>query len=224
MLGRILKQKPSSFPSSTPPPRPQQSSPFPSGTLPNRNRRRLDITFHDRYLQGAPQPTIMTQIWRFKQRENIRKVDYRRLPMEEKQRLYLESRPMKKKLLDWVGSKSRELVRAARTVDAWSGPPVRNTYLRLGGQGQSQGQEVKLLGAGTVGAEVSNRAKRVMVWGMVTIMGSLMGWVALGLMETTRNEGSVVNEDAAKTTATAISFLEENRDRKPGVYVWGSNR
>ena len=59
---------------------------------------------------------------------------------------------------------------------------------------------------------------------MVTIMGGLMGWVAFGMIETTRNEGPVINDEAAKTTATPLSFLEENRDRKPGVYVWGSNR
>ena len=86
------------------------------------------------------------------------------------------------------------------------------------------GQEVKLLGAGSGTAAVSDRAKKVMVWGMVTVMGGLMGWLAFGMVETTRNEGPVVNDDSAKTTDTAVSFLEENRDRKPGVYVWGSNR
>jgi len=154
----------------------------------------------------------------------MRKAEYVRLPKEEKTRLYLESRPMKRKLLDWVGSKSRELVRAASTVDAWSGPPVRNMYMRLGGQGQMPGQEVKLLGAGSGTAAVSDRAKKVMVWGMVTVMGGLMGWLAFGLVETTRNEGPVVPDDSAKTTDPAVSFLEDNRDRNPGVYVWGSNR
>lgn len=224
MLGRILKQKPSSFPSTPPPPHPQ-ASPFPSGTIPHRNGRKLDVSFNDRYMQAAPQPTIMAQIWRHKQRENIRKAEYRRLPMEEKQRRYLESRPIKKKLLDWVGSKSRELVRAARTVDAWTGPPVRGSpYLPLGGQRHISGQEVKYLGSGSVEAVVSDRAKKVMVWGMVTIMGGLMGWLAFGMTETTRNEGVAVADDSANSADSGISFLEENRDRKPGVYVWGSNR
>jgi hypothetical protein len=168
----------------------------------------------------------MTQIWRFQVRQKIRKAEYRRLPREEKQQLYLESRPMKKKLLDWVGSKSRELVSAARTVDAWSGPPVRNMYMKLGGQGQLQGQEVKLLGTGTgsVNVMVSDRAKKVMAWGMVTIMGGLVGWLVFGMVETTRNEGPLVDDESSKTTGTAVSFLEENRDRRPGVCVWGSNR
>ena len=155
----------------------------------------------------------------------MRKAEYRRLPMEEKQRRYLESRPIKKKLLDWVGSKSRELVRAARTVDAWSGPPVRNNaYLRLSGPKDISGQEMKYLGSGNAEAVVSDRAKKVMAWGMVTIMGGLMGWLAFGMTETTRNEGPAVNDDSAKLADTGVSFLEENRDRKPGMYVWGSNR
>jgi hypothetical protein len=100
--------------------------------------------------------------------------------------------------------------------------------MKLGGQGQLQGQlqgqEVKLLGTGSANAVVSDRAKKVMTWGMVTIMGGLVGLLVFGMVETTRNEGPVVDDESAKVTGTAVSFLEENRDRRPGVYVWGSNR
>ena len=156
-----------------------------------------------------------------KQKENIRKATYRRLPMEEKRHLYLESRSTKQKLLDWVGSKSRELVRVAGTVDAWAGPAVRNP-LRLG----NVGNEVKLLGSGGTGyvrTGMSDRAKRVMVFGMVVGMGGLMGWCAFGFMEKTRAEGPV-EMSSTDIQDKVVSFLEENRDRKPGVFVWGSNR
>lgn len=165
----------------------------------------------------------MATIWRIKQRKNIEKAAYRRLPAEEKHQLYLTSRPMKRKLLDWVGSKSQALVRAARTVDAWSGPPSKVVPARaqLGPQA-----EMKLLGSGGVGyiqGGMSERAKRVMVVGMIVSLGGLMGWLAFGFMERTKAEGATVTDETVSGRKTS-AFLDENVEKKPGVFIWGSNR
>jgi hypothetical protein len=217
MFARVLKKKPSLInrrPASTN--HGPEIDPFPTSNQPNLGRK-MDVTFLPRYLQPARQLPVMATIWRMKQRKNIEKAAYRRLPAEEKRQLYLESRPMKRKLLDWVGSKSQALVRATRTVDAWSGPPVKHApvHPQLGGQ-----REMKLLGSG---GGMSERARRVMVVGMIVSLGGLMGWIAFGFMERTRAEGEATMSEPEVGTKTS-SYLEENMEKKPGVFVWGSNR
>jgi hypothetical protein len=198
------------------------ADPFPISPQPNLGRK-MDVTFLPRYLQPARQLPVLATVWRMKQRKNIEKAAYKRLPADEKRQLYLESRPMKRKLLDWVGSKSQALVRATRTVDAWSGPPIKHApmYPQLGGQ-----REMQLLGSGGVrysGAGMSARAKRVMVAGMIVSLGGLMGWVAFGFMERTRAEGES-NTSELEVGTMMSTYLEENMEKKPGVFVWGSNR
>ena len=233
MLGRILKNSSHSSSSSSSASAAASSAfpqfksgatthnPFPVNPPKRGNGRRLDITFSERYMQGAPQLPVVASLWRMKQKNNIRKAEYRRLPMEEKQRLYLESRPMKQKLLDWVGSKTRALVRSAGTVDAWAGPSVRNTpYARIGGN------EVKLLGSGNGGylhAGISERAKRIIAVGLVMSMGGLMAWL---FVEKTRLEGpeSVPEPELEPKGKKTIPLIPEEKEKRPGVFVWGSNR
>ena len=185
--------------------------------------RKLDITFNERFLQPAHQPTIVQTLWRIKQKKNIEKAAYRMLPNVEKTRLYLESRPLKQKLLDWVGSKTTALMRTAGTVDAWSGPRPKNvTY------SQVSGGAVKLLESGYVAglrAGVSDRAKRTLAYGMVLSMGGLMGWVLFGLSQRTKAEGQVeepLPEPVPKKVK--VTLVGEEKEKRPGVFVWGSNR
>jgi hypothetical protein len=212
MLGRILK-KPSAYSSTFP----SAAQPHTPTTPPPMSRNhKYDITFNERFLRAAPQPTVMDSLWRMKVRTNIRKMTHKRLPIEEKRRLYLESRPMKQKLLNWVGSRSRALVRAMGTVDAWTGPPVKNVG-RLGAS------DIRLLGSGQTAMrmQVSDRAKRIMVLGMIVSMGGLMGWAIFGLNQT-RAEGEVVSSEPLKKRN--VVAVEEEKEKRPGVFVWGSNR
>jgi hypothetical protein len=220
MLGRILKKASSSSSSF------EQSShlgagkasPFPTGPLLSNNGRKLDITFHDRYLQSPRQPPIMATLWRQKQKQNIAKSQYRKLPNVEKTKMYLESRSTKQKVLDWVGSKSRELVRSAGTVDAWAEPSIKR-----GPSAQLSGSDVKLLGSGAAfsRAGVSDRAKRIMTIGMVISVGGLVGWSLLGFSGYTRAEGPEWSPEPKIAKIVPVMTVE---DKGPGVFVWGSNR
>lgn len=190
----------------------------------NHPTHKLDITFNDRFLLPSRQPTIIDSIWKMKVRTNVRKANHRRLPIEEKRRLYLESRPMKRKLLDWVGSKSRALVRTMGTVDAWAGgPPVK--HVQAISRSGSGARNVRLLGSGPVTTfkmmGLSERTKRVITLGMIVSMGGLLGWAIFGLSEQTRAEGPVAVEPERKKKMGAVV---EERERLPGVFVWGSNR
>jgi len=151
-----------------------------------------------------------------KVRTNIRKVTNKRLPIEEKKQLYLESRPTKQKLLEWVGSKSRALVRTMGTVDAWTGPPVKNAA-RLGAR------DVRLLESGQTAVRmgVSERTKRIMVLGMIVSMGGLMGWAMFEFTQT-RAEGEIVSSEPLKEKKVVAAV--EEKEKRPGVFVWGSNR
>jgi hypothetical protein len=220
MLGRILKKpsSSSSFPS-TAPLGSGKASPFPINPHTPRNGRKLDVTFHDRYLQPPRQPPILTSLWRLKQRKSIRKAEYRRLPAEEKKKLYLEGRSTKQKVLDWVGSKSRELVRSAGTVDAWAGPSIRPA-----GATRLTMADVKLLGSGNAAslkAGISDRTKRILALGMVISMGGLMGWSLLGFTGYTRAEAAELIAELDRADKAAIV---EEAEKKLGVFVWGSNR
>lgn len=223
MLSRVLKKKQSIINcrlASTS--HGSTSDHFPTSPPPNLGRR-LDITFNARYLKPARQLPVMATIWRVKQRKNIEKSAYRRLPAAEKHQLYLASRPMKQKLLDWVGTKSQALVRAARTVDAWSGPPSKVVPARARLNAQT---EMKLLGSGGVGyahGGMSERAKRVMVVGMIVSVGGLMGWATFGFMERTKAEGAVPTGESG-LGLKASTLLEADSEKKPGVFIWGSNR
>jgi len=170
-------------------------------------------------MQGPRQVPVVTSLWQVKVKNNIRKAEYRRLPAEEKRKLYLESRPTKQKLLDWVGSKSRALVRMVGTVDAWVGPPIRKPL-----SAQINGNEVKLLGSGGGSARtgMSERAKRVMAFGMVVMLGGLMAALAV---EKTRLEGvEEVENNMDSNTKGAVPLIQEEKEKRPGVFVWGSNR
>ena len=223
MLGRILRKggpSSSSASSAFSQFKTQNSSEFPSNPFPvNPARRKLDITFNERYMQGPRQVPVVTSLWQVKVKNNIRKAEYRRLPAEEKRKLYLESRPTKQKLLDWVGSKSRALVRMVGTVDAWVGPPIRKPL-----SAQINGNEVKLLGSGGGSARtgMSERAKRVMAFGMVVMLGGLMAALAV---EKTRLEGvEEVENNMDSNTKRAVPLIQEEKEKRPGVFVWGSNR
>jgi len=50
----------------------------------------------------------------------------------------------------------------------------------------------------------------------------LMGWAIFGLSEKTRAEGPVVIEP--ETNKKKIVAVAEEKERRPGVFVWGSNR
>lgn len=123
---------------------------------------------------------------------------------------------MKQKLLDWVGSKSRALVRTMGTIDAWAGPPVKNVA-RLGAS------DARLLGSGqtVLRMGVSERAKRILALGMMISMGGLMGWAIFGLTQT-RAEGEMVSSEPLKRK-NVVAAVEE-KEKRPGVFVWGSNR
>ena len=123
---------------------------------------------------------------------------------------------MKQKLLHWVGSKSRALVRTMGTVDAWTGPPVKN-ITRLGAS------DVRLLGSGqtAVWMGVSERVKRIMTLGMIVSMGGLMGWAILGFTQT-KAEGEIVTSEPLKKKKIVAAV--EEKEKRPGVFVWGSNR
>lgn len=127
---------------------------------------------------------------------------------------------MKRKLLDWLGSTSRALVRTMGTVDAWAGPPVKGMPIT-----RPNGGNVRLLGSGQVGAlrmGVSDRTKRFMVLGMIVSMGGLMGWALFGLSEKTRAEGPLDAEPERRKKK--MITVAEQKEERPGVFVWGSNR
>jgi hypothetical protein len=175
----------------------------------------MDITFNERYMLKPKQLPVVATLWRMRVKKNIRKVEYKRLPLEEKQKLYLESRPTKQKLLDWAGSKSRALVRTVGTVDAWAGPAAKHTiqYARIGGN------EPKLLGSGPARAGMSERAKQLIAVGIVIIMGGL---TALLAVEKTKLEGSEPSTESEPMRV--IPDMQEEMDKGPGVFLWGSNR
>src|SRR5271170_2313415 len=189
MLGRVLKKPPSSSTTTPSFSHPSQAypslypaNPFP-GTRPppNPNARKRDITFTDRFLQPPAQPTGMATINRIRIRQKIEKARIRQLPVEERRNYYLASRPMKQKLLDWAGTKVRAVTKTWGTVDAWTGPvPKNHPFKRVGG---AMGDEAKLLGSGRLGSRLSERAKRLMMMGMIISMGGLMGWAAFGVVE-----------------------------------------
>ena len=199
------------------------NSSFPFNPPLEQEGRRLDITFSQLFLQPARQPTIMATISRIKHKKNIEKAAYRLLPNVEKRRLYLESRPLRQKLLDWVGSKTTALVRSAGTVDAWSGPTPKNVR-----QSQVTGSDVKLLQSGHVAglrAGISDRAKKTLTYGMILSMGGLTGWLLFGLSQRTKAEGLVEEPtpESFPKKAKATPVIEE-KEKRPGVFVWGSNR
>ena len=169
-------------------------------------------------MQPAPQPTVMESLWRMKVRKNIKKATRRQLPREERKRLYLETRPLRRKLLDWVGIKSRALVRTMGTVDAWSGPPVKNPLMT-----QIPGGNLPLLGSGgaIVKTRLTGRAKWVMTLGMMVSIGGLMGWAVF--VEKTRAEGPVMSSEPETRRKKAAGVVEK-MERTHGVFVWGSNR
>lgn len=224
MLGRVLKRP--SATSSTPFPFPSHG-PSPGSCTPpfvpnlNTGDRKLDISFNKLFLKPAPQPTIMATISRVKRREKIRKAAYRNLPAIEKRHLYLESRPMKKKLLDWVGSRSRALVRTMGTVNAWSGPMPKNASIK-----QVASKNVGLLGSGQVTSmrwRLSDRTKRVMLVGTIISMGGVMGWLTFSLMQNTRAEGPLLSPELETKKKKSV-VADEEKEKRPGVFVWGSNR
>ena|SRR5579859_1003031 len=235
MLRRAIRKSPpsgkafastsaGSRPSTTPgAPGTPDSFPFLISQFPTREGRRLDITFHDRFLKPAPQMPVMSSISRMRDKDNVRKAIYRNLPNVEKQRLYLESRPLKQKLLDWVGSKSRALVRTQGTVDAWTGWRVQRAPVA-----KVRAGDVKMLSSGEVAyvkPGMSNRAKRVMALGMMISFGALMGWSLLGFSGSTRAEGPpLVDEPAPKKKKVVPLVPVEEQEKRPGVFVWGSNR
>lgn len=127
---------------------------------------------------------------------------------------------MKQKLLDWAGTKVRAVTKTWGTVDAWTGPvPKNHPFKRVGG---AMGDEVKLLESGRLGNRLSERAKRLMMMGMIISMGGLMGWAAFGVVEKTRAEGPEMVVDPGLEKKAVVAVSEENR--RPGVFVWGSNR
>ena len=118
--------------------------------------------------------------------------------------------------MDWVGSKSRALVRTMGTVDAWAGPPIKNVA-------QLGARDVRLLGSGQAMARMglSERTKRIMAFGMIVSMGGLMGWVIFGFTQT-RAEGDIASSEPLKKKQVAA--VVEEKEKRPGVFVWGSNR
>lgn len=220
MLGRTIRRRPSpslEFRSFHLPA--GSTSPLPTNGPQILHGRKLDITFNPRYLQRAPQPTVISSIWRFNQKENIRKAAWRRTPNEEKKKWLLESRTRKQILLDWLGSRSRALVEAVRTIDAWTGPPAKTSPFA-----QLRGSDVKLLGSGNVGTlsfVLSERAKRITIIGMIVSIGGLMGWFLFGMIQETRAEGETL---AAKPQYNQALPVIGEKEKKPGVFVWGSNR
>jgi hypothetical protein len=85
---------------------------------------------------------------------------------------------------------------------------------------------MKLLGSGGVGyahSGMSERAKRVMAVGMIVSLGGLMGWVTFGFMERTKAEGAAPTGESEFGTK-ASTLLEADSEKKPGVFIWGSNR
>lgn len=83
-----------------------------------------------------------------------------------------------------------------------------------------QGVEVKLLEGGGRKTWVSERLKRVAIWGMLVSMGGLLGWLAT---EKTRAEGLVEPTEPQKKRKKAV-MTREREEKRPGVFVWGSNR
>ena len=224
MLGRVLKKPSTTTPSFSHPSQAYPSlfpgNPYP-GTRPppNPNGRKRDITFTDRFLQPSrPQPTVMATINRIRTRQKIEKARIRQLPLEERRNYYLESRPLKQKLLDWAGTKVRAVTRTWGTVDAWTGPVPKNHPFKT--VGATDG-EVKLLGSG-LGSRLSERTKRLMMVGMVVSMGGLMGWVLFSVVEKTRAEGPELVSEPGLEKKAVVAVSDENR--RPGVFVWGSNR
>jgi len=218
MLRRVLigarRPPPSSIPFDSIPRSPPQSSAAAPSTP---SGRRRDITFHNRFLTPAPQPTVIESIWQIRTRRNVQKAQIRNLPRTEKARYYLETRSRRQKLLDWAGSKSRELARTMGTVDAWSGPVAKTSPYALLQRG-----DIKMLGSGGTGTawRISERVKRIMTWGMLISMGAMLGWV---MMERTQAEGPVEPVDRPKKQVK-VPVAPQDEQKRLGVFVWGSNR
>jgi hypothetical protein len=206
------------FPDGAPSPGAGPATPFPS---PVRDGRKLDITLTHRYLiPSSREPNILTSLWHRRLKHKISKSNYKKLPRTEKQRIYLASRPLKQKLLEWAGSKVRGVVLAARTVDAWSGPTARSDPWRRV-RGGREG-EVRLLSSGVARDEVnaiSERAKLVWLVGIVISLGGLFGWA---VVEKTKAEGLEFEQERPKKRVAPL--VQDPAERTPGIYVWGSNR
>jgi len=225
MLGRVLKKPPLSTSTSFSHPSHAYPSLFPGhpypGTRPplDPTARKRDITFNERFLKPPAQPTGMATINRIRTRQKIERARVRQLPLEERRNYYLASRPLKQKLLDWAGTKVRAVTRTWGTVDAWTGPVPKNyPYKAIG----ATDNEVKVLGSGKLVNRLSDRAKRFMVMGMIVSVGGLMGWVVFGLKEKTRAEGPAMEIESGIEKKALVAGSEENR--RPGLFVWGSNR
>lgn len=219
MLGRLPKRPPRAGPAFTP------SSAFPFDPLhgatptaaptdPATGRQR-DMTFHDRFLTPARQPTVFESIWQNRVKRNVHKAQIRKLPKREKVQFYVENRSRRQKVLDWVGTRSREVVAMGRTVDAWSGPVAKTSPFAV-----LQKRDVKVLESGVKRVWFSERMKRGLVWGMLISMGGLVGWLAT---EKTRMEGPIETADPPKRRKK-IAVAPEDEEKRPGVFVWGSNR
>jgi hypothetical protein len=191
--------------------RPSAPSPF------DASGRRRDITFNERFLTPAPQPSIVEAIWQFKVRRNVHKAQIRNLPKAEKVRYYLENRPQTQKLLDWAASKSHALARTWGTVDAWTGPVAKSSPQAL-----LPRANVKMLRSpGTMTGRMSEWAKRITIWGMLISMGVLTGWL---MTEKTKAEGPAELVDQPDKRKKIVSVAPEDEERRPGVFIWGSNR
>jgi len=105
-------------------------------------------------------------------------------------------------------------------VDAWTGPvPKNHPFKKVG----ATGDEVKLLGSEGLRSRLSERTKRLMMVGMIVSMGGLMGWVIFSVVEKTRAEGPELASDAGFQEKKAV-VAGSDENRRPGVFVWGSNR
>ena len=106
------------------------------------------------------------------------------------------------------------------TVDAWAGPAVRNAHM-LG----TNRETMKVLESGPVRRRMSDRTRNILTFGMVVSMGIITGWALFTFKETTRAEGSVFPSEngGSKTKKFAAAPVEE-KEKRPGVFVWGSNR
>jgi hypothetical protein len=182
--------------------------------------RQLDITFNEWFVRPPQQETVIQTIEKFTFRKNARKLELKQIPREERKNYYLNSRPKKEKLLDWMGNKTKALTRTMGTVDAWAGPVPKNTQFP-----QLRAKEVKVLGSGRLGffpSVLSYRASRTMGLTMMVSLGGLAGWLLFGLTHTVKAESPVVlSEPGGALVLTSPLSKDEQR---PGVFVWGSNR
>jgi hypothetical protein len=83
-----------------------------------------------------------------------------------------------------------------------------------------QKRDVKVLASGAKKEWFSERTKRVLVWGVLISMGGLVGWLAT---EKTRMEGPIESIDPPKRKKKIV-VAPEDEEKRPGVFVWGSNR